>query len=73
CPRETRSFVPPHRCARRWGLSEGKTVLQTERDLKRAFPKKSWSKLHLQIILFARVYCKARQHDPAACPICSLL
>ncbi len=62
-----------HRCAKRWGLSQGKTVQQTERDLKRAFPEETWSKLHLQIILFARVYCKARQHDPAKCPICSKL
>jgi endonuclease III len=60
-----------HRCAKRWGLSEGKTVEQTERDLKRIFPKKSWNKLHLQIIYFAREYCQARKHVVADCPICS--
>lgn len=60
-----------HRCAKRWGLSSGKSVEQTERDLKRAFPKKYWNKLHLQIIYFAREYCQARKHDAVACPICS--
>lgn len=59
-----------HRCAKRWGLSNGKNVVQTERDLKKAFPKASWNKLHLQIIYFAREYCPARGHDAAACPIC---
>ncbi len=62
-----------HRCAKRWGLSNGSTVERTEADLKRLFPKKTWSKLHLQIIHFARKYCPARQHDPDACPICSQL
>ena len=60
-----------HRCAQRWGLSSGKNVTQTEIDLKRAFPKKSWNKLHLQIIYFAREYCPARLHNREACPICS--
>lgn len=60
-----------HRCAKRWGLSNGKNVEQTERDLKRAFPKHSWNRLHLQIIYFARQYCMALRHDPQACPICS--
>lgn len=62
-----------HRCAKRWGLSAGKTVEQTEKDLKHLFPKKSWNKLHLQIIYFARAYCQARKHHPADCPICSTL
>lgn len=60
-----------HRCAKRWGLSDGKNVEKTERDLKRIFLKKYWNKLHLQIIYFARQYCTARCHDAAACPICS--
>ncbi len=61
-----------HRCAKRWGLSGGKNVEQTEADLKRLFPKTSWNKLHLQIIYFARKYCPARGHDPEKCPICSI-
>lgn len=61
-----------HRCAKRWGLSSGKNVVQTEKDLKRLFPKHSWNKLHLQIIYFARKYCPARGHDPKKCPICKL-
>lgn len=61
-----------HRCAKRWGLSDGKNVVQTERDLKALFPRKSWTKLHLQIIYFAREYCKAIKHDASHCPICSL-
>ena len=60
-----------HRLAARWGLSSGKSVKQTERDLKRLFPEKSWSKLHLQIIYFGREYCPARGHDLRACAICS--
>jgi endonuclease III len=59
-----------HRCAKRWKLSSGKNVRQTERDLKRLFPKKIWAKLHLQMILFARKYCPARGHKKADCPIC---
>ena len=59
-----------HRCAKRWGLSNGKNVEQTERDLKNLFPKKCWAKRHLQIILFARKYCPARGHNKAECPIC---
>lgn len=62
-----------HRCATRWGLTSGKNVRQTEEDLKKLFPKSSWNKLHLQIILFARSYCTARQHTPEACPVCSQL
>lgn len=60
-----------HRCAKRWGLSNGKNVEQTEADLKKTFPKKYWNRLHLQIIYFAREYCQARGHIPAQCPICS--
>lgn len=60
-----------HRCAERWGLSSGKNVEQTEKNLKGLFPKKDWIKLHLQIIYFAREYCQARLHDAQACPICS--
>ncbi len=61
-----------HRLAKRWGLSSGKNVVQTERDLKKIFPKKSWNKLHLQIIYFGRKYCPARGHDVKQCPICKL-
>lgn len=60
-----------HRLAARWGLSSGKNVEQTERDLKALFPEENWNKLHLQIIYFGREYCPARGHDPAKCPICS--
>lgn len=62
-----------HRLAYRWGLSNGKSVVQTERDLKRLFDKKHWNKLHLQIIYFGREYCKARQHIMKNCPICSVI
>ncbi len=60
-----------HRLADRWKLSTGKNVEQTEKDLKRLFPKERWNKLHLQIIFFGREYCPARGHDPNVCPICS--
>ncbi len=60
-----------HRLAARWGLSNGRNVDQTERDLKAVFPPESWSKLHLQIIYFGRECCPARGHDLATCPICS--
>jgi endonuclease III len=62
-----------HRCAKRWGLSSGKNVIQTEKDLKKLFPKKNWIKLHLQIIYFAREFCTARNHNIETCPICSWL
>ena len=62
-----------HRLAHRWGLSNGKSVAQTERDLKKLFPKEKWNKLHLQIIFFGREYCPALRHDPGTCPICSKL
>jgi endonuclease-3 len=60
-----------HRCAKRWGLSDGTSVEKTEKDLKRLFPKKSWNTLHLQMIYFARRYCPARGHKVELCPICS--
>ena len=60
-----------HRLAARWGLSKGKNVEQTERDLKKVFPRDEWSRRHLQIIYFGREYCPARGHDAAECPICS--
>jgi len=60
-----------HRLAYRWGLSNGKNVEQTERDLKKIFPRPDWAKRHLQIIYFGREYCTARNHDFDACPICS--
>lgn len=62
-----------HRCAKRWGLSTGKNVEQTEKDLKRLYDKKYWNKLHLQIIYFAREFCRARGHHPETCPICSFV
>ncbi len=61
-----------HRLATRWGLSSGKNVTETERDLKRLTPKAKWNTLHLQIIFFGRAYCPARGHEPTACPICSI-
>ncbi len=60
-----------HRLAQRWGLSNGKSVVQTEKDLKRIFPEKQWNKLHLQIIYFGRKYCPARNHEPEDCPLCN--
>ncbi|MFN8330008.1 MAG: endonuclease III [Saprospiraceae bacterium] len=61
-----------HRLAYRWGLSTGKIVTTTEKDLKKLFPINKWNKIHLQIIYFGRKYCPARGHDPLICPICSL-
>jgi endonuclease-3 len=60
-----------HRLAQRWGLTNGKSVIQTEKDLKRIFPKKKWSKLHLQIIFYGREYCKARDCYGLSCKICT--
>ncbi|MBL7806070.1 MAG: endonuclease III [Saprospiraceae bacterium] len=60
-----------HRLAARWGLSDGKSVEKTERDLKALFPESSWNKLHLQIIFFGRQYCPARGHKKEDCPICA--
>ena len=62
-----------HRLAQRWQLSNGKNVVQTERDLKALFPKPIWNKLHLQMIFFGREYCPARGHYPEKCPICSVV
>ena len=59
-----------HRLAQRWGLTNGKNVNQTEKDLKRLFPKKYWNKLHLQIIYYGREYCKARECYGLTCKIC---
>ncbi len=60
-----------HRLAHRWRLSNGKNVEQTERDLKKVFPREEWAKRHLQIIYFGREYCPARGHVAEECPICS--
>ena len=60
-----------HRLMHRWGLSNGKNVVQTEKDIKALFPVESWNKLHLQMIFFGRSYCPARGHNPRECPICS--
>ena len=60
-----------HRLAYRWGLTNGKNVEQTEKDLKRLIPQEKWNKAHLQIIYFGREYCPARAHDWQVCPICS--
>jgi endonuclease-3 len=59
-----------HRLGQRWGLTSGKNVVQTERDLKRLFPKKHWNRLHLQIIFYGREYCSARGCDGRVCEIC---
>ncbi len=60
-----------HRLAQRWGLTNGKNVIQTEKDLKKLFPKKFWNKLHLQIIYYGREYCKARECYGLTCKICT--
>ena len=59
-----------HRLGQRWGLTSGKNVVQTERDLKRLFPQKYWNRLHLQIIFYGREYCSARSCDGRVCEIC---
>ena len=59
-----------HRLAYRWGLSTGKSVEQTEHDLKRLIPQEKWNKAHLQIIYFGRQFCPARGHQWRECPIC---
>lgn len=61
-----------HRLAQRWGLSSGKSVEQTEKDLKKLFPKEKWNTLHLQIIFYGRKYCPARGHKKEQCPVCSI-
>ena len=60
-----------HRLAQRWGLTNGKNVIQTEKDLKRLFPMRYWNKLHLQIIFYGREYCKARECYGITCKICT--
>ncbi len=60
-----------HRLAERWGLSKGKNVARTERDLKKVFPEETWGRVHLQIIYFGREHCPALYHDLDACPVCS--
>ncbi|MBM70245.1 MAG: endonuclease III [Haliea sp.] len=59
-----------HRLAQRWGLTSGKSVVQTERDLKRLFPRAAWNRLHLQIIFYGREFCSARGCDGRVCDIC---
>jgi endonuclease III len=60
-----------HRLAQRWGFTNGKSVIQTETDLKKIFPKKNWNKLHLQIIFYGREFCKARMCYGLTCKICT--
>ena len=60
-----------HRLAQRWGLTKGNSVTQTERDLKKLFPKQHWNKLHLQIIFYGREFCSARGCDGRVCDICT--
>ena len=59
-----------HRLAQRWGLTSGKNVVRTEKDLKNIFPKKNWNKLHLQIIWYGREHCQARECYGITCKIC---
>ena len=59
-----------HRLAQRWGLTSGRSVTQTERDLKRLFPREHWNQLHLRIIFYGREYCTARGCDGTVCPLC---
>lgn len=60
-----------HRLAERWGLSDGKNVVKTEKDLKALFPEDSWNQLHLRIIFYGRKYCPAKAHQIEKCPICA--
>lgn len=60
-----------HRLAQRWGLTNGKNVVQTEKDLKALFPKEKWNALHLQIIFYGREFCSARGCDGTVCEICT--
>ena len=62
-----------HRLAQRWGLSKGKNVQQTEKDLKKVFPRNKWNRLHLQIIFYGREYCSARGCNGTVCEICKTL
>ena len=59
-----------HRLATRWKLTSGKNVVQTERDLKKLFPRESWNRLHLQIIFYGREHCSARGCDGKSCLLC---
>jgi endonuclease-3 len=59
-----------HRLAARWRLSDGSSVVRTERDLKRVFAEQHWNRLHLQMIYFGREHCPAQRHEPERCPIC---
>jgi endonuclease III len=59
-----------HRLAQRWGLTNGRNVVQTERDLKRLFPEPHWNRLHLQMIFYGREHCTARGCDGRVCEIC---
>lgn len=62
-----------HRLAKRWKLSRGKNVVETERDLKKLFPRNEWGRRHLQIIFYGREHCSARGCDGRSCPICLML
>jgi len=62
-----------HRLAQRWGLTSGRNVVQTEKDLKRLFPIERWNALHLQMIFYGREYCSARGCDGTVCPMCRSL
>ena len=62
-----------HRLSQRWGLTSGKSVIQTEKDLKKIFPRNLWNKLHLQIIFYGREYCSARGCDGTICQLCKEL
>lgn len=62
-----------HRLAQRWGLTNGRNVVQTEADMKKLFPSESWNKLHLQIIFYGREFCTARGCDGTVCPMCRTL
>ncbi len=62
-----------HRLAKRWRLTRGRNVIETENDLKRLFPCERWNRLHLQIIFYGREYCSARGCDGKRCPLCALL
>ncbi len=59
-----------HRLAQRWKLTNGKNVVQTEKDLKKLFPPERWNKLHIQLILYGREHCSARGCDGTQCPLC---
>ena len=60
-----------HRLAQRWGLTNGKNVVQTELDIKKLFPEATWNRLHLQMIFYGREYCKARSCFGVECKICT--